>query len=388
MTFNQGSDAVLLKNRYQIKRDSSLSDFEGLISSAVQLDGRTTAFKLAVPSSFTGGLLSDVWAAISLGTLARECKLDVIAAGLQEQVLPDAPIVITPSFLAALSMANEMRSQGGVTVDQTAFRQELAIKARGFIDKDSGETQTIVEFDPDYSVAAILRSGDGFAATSPNERRLIFQHLILQFRRKLEIVARRHGVEPVNEGAAAEVTKFLTELQENSFEHGSRDQNGKVMPGTRLLRLRKYTNNTKAQLLDRCRSFPELAVHVEKSVTEARGPALIEATVSDFGLGIIDSFATSKVAANVQLPNRGELLDLLIYDRLSSKGSDPSAGLGITKALKAARSMGAFVSLRTGEFWRSVSYADDNADPRLQDVAGSTHGRVAGTHWQILWAQQ
>ena len=78
----------------------------------------------------------------------------------------------------------------------------------------------------------------------------------------------------------------------------------------------------------------------------------------------------------------------LLFERLSSKGTDPAAGLGIQRALRAAAQMQAFVSVRTAEFWLAASYAEEGRAKRLIDVAGGEkRARVKGTHWQILWPQ-
>ena len=101
--------------------------------------------------------------------------------------------------------------------------------------------------------------------------------------------------------------------------------------------------------------------------------------MSDFGPGIVDGFlATSAGEAHRQRP-RAELLQDLLHNQLSSK-SDPNAGLGIGNALAAAQEMGAFVSLRTAEFWL-VTRLDKQ--PRLYLRVGE-FAKVPGTHWQLL----
>lgn len=114
--------------------------------------------------------------------------------------------------------------------------------------------------------------------------------------------------------------------------------------------------------------------------------ALVEASISDFGLGIVDGFQASAAGYGPDA-DRLELLEQLIYGRLTSKSNDTSAGLGIQNALDAARRMNAFVSLRTAEFWMAVSFLPEKPEARLVHLGMAPHPPVAGTHWQIFWPQ-
>jgi hypothetical protein len=373
--------------KVQIKRDNTVHDIEQIITDidSWNAQGESTV-DLKLGGRIEGSVLSDIWAAIATGTLSRKSGVRLIAWGLQQNIEPTTTFTRTPAFLVGLAMAESIAPEHGQDVDRQEMRKYFAIQNKGLVDPESGAAQTLVEFDPDYSIAPTLRGGQGFASVTPLVRKQIFEQLILVFRHRLEIGARRRGIAPVAKGAAGVVGKFLAELHENGIEHGSRDAQGKTIPGTRFMRIRKHAANNKQQLLDRCASLSELAQHVERSLSPTNTPALIEAAVSDFGLGIVDAFTASAAGDNLRMSRR-ELLEALIYDRLSSKSGDPSAGLGIQKALAAARQMGAFVSLRTAEFWMTVSFADDNSEPKLRDLSDKTHGRVAGTHWQILWHQ-
>lgn len=342
--------------------------------------------RLNIASRYGGGILSDIWAAILAGTACRRHATRVIASGLQSDIEPDTVFASTPAFLASLSIAEAISPEAGHDVDLAAMRRHFALRSQGLVDPERGVAQTLVEFDPDHSVAPILRGGSGSAAVTPVMRKKLFEQLVLQFRRRLEIGALRQGIVPVGTGPAGDLGRFLAELHENAIEHGTRDANGRMLAGTRFMRLRKHAANHKQQLVERCGSIAELARHIEFS-TPVSGPvALIEASISDFGLGIVDAFAASPASGGLTLGRR-DLLENLIYERLSSKSSDPSAGLGIQKALDAARRMQAFVSLRTAEFWLTISFAGTEAEPRLRDVGANSRSAVSGTHWQIIWHQ-
>ncbi|TDK31844.1 hypothetical protein E2F50_19480 [Rhizobium deserti] len=368
-----------------IKKGISVLELERILAAEVTGQGRKIDFKL--PKDGQSVVLADMWTSIVLGTLAAGNDLRLIAWGLKE-IEAASRFTTTPAFLAALTMADAIAAEFGTEVDRDAFQKRLSLTQLGLVEPESGVAQTLVEFDPEFSVAPVLRGGSGFDAVSPLDRNRIFENLIMKFRQRLEVAAIRNGVSPSNAGPARSVARFLRELHDNAVEHGSRDRNGRTLSATRIMRLRKHVANTKALLVERCGDFEPLARHVYESFAEGGGaPALVEASISDFGLGIVDGFLLSDAGRRYARYGRRDLLQALIYERLSSKSSDTSAGLGLQNALIAARQMGAFVSLRTGEFWLVVSFASDNGEPKLNDVSSATHSRVAGTHWQILWTQ-
>ncbi|MGV1926555.1 hypothetical protein ACQZ6S_14750 [Agrobacterium tumefaciens] len=373
----------------QVRARSSVLELEALIAANLLTEsgpGRRIDLKLA--SNGDAAILADIWTAILLGSLARDTELRLLGWGLKDMIETDSRLATTPAFLVGLTMAASILPETGPEVDRASIRKLLALNRLGLVDQASGAAQTLVEFDPEYSVAPTLRGGTGFSSVSPLDRKRIFEHVVMQFRSRLEIGAIRHGITPGNAGPAGDIGNFLRELHDNGSEHSTRGVNGRTLNQTRFMRLRKHVANRKAMLVKRCGDFAELTKHVGETFSDASTtPALIEASVSDFGPGIVDGFLGSDAGRRFANVNRRELLDALIYDRLTSKSSDASAGLGLQNALLAARRMGAFVSLRTGEFWLVVSFSSENGDPKLRDISTGVHSRVVGTHWQILWAQ-
>ena len=228
----------------------------------------------------------------------------------------------------------------------------------------------MVELDPELPRATPLVSGSG--------GRGAFFEFVRDILRFLEIgaMARKTGVtgESVAKGTLLE---FLYELQANAVEHGRASRN------VRLLRLQKHVYPSRTQALRHAGGFAELTDYLSAQPDRPsnRQFNLVEASVSDFGPGILDGFlATFAGEIHRQRP-RAELLTDLLHRQLSSK-SDPNAGLGIGHALAAAREMGAFVSLRTAEFWL-VMRGQLDTEPRLFFKAGN-FAKVAGTHWQLL----
>ena len=118
----------------------------------------------------------------------------------------------------------------------------------------------------------------------------------------------------------------------------------------------------------------------------------MEASISDFGPGMLDHFLRSNRGLYYREKNRAEVLQKLITTRLSSKHHE-SAGLGTQKAMLAARNIRALMSLRTAEFWVVKAFDADasNGESKLDfgsgisDVQSEGRAFVAGTHWQLLW---
>lgn len=367
-----------------LPKSATLAEMESMLATMEEAQPESS-LRLRTASTFDGGILSDIWAAILIGTASRRRQCELVGWGLQEPITSKTVFAMTPAFLTAASIASSISPEVGNEINRDIARRYFATKFDGLVNPNSGLTQMLVEFDPDYRNAAKLRSRAGSSVVTPTLRTRMFEQLVLKFRQQLEIGASRRGIEPSAGGAAGDLAKFLAELHENSAEHGSRSEDGKTLPGTRFLQVKKHVANNKQALVERSGSFDELRNYLNVAVPDISGPALIEASLSDFGLGIVDGFSRSPAASNIKLARR-KLLDELLYTRLSSKSGDPSAGLGIQKALQAARRMSGFVSLRTGEFWLSGSFADADPNIHLQDVPGS-HPHVAGTHWQLLWLQ-
>ena len=370
-------------NTIDIVKGSTLDDLELILSQLAEIPDETP-LRLRTASTFDGGILADIWAAILVGTASRRHRSDMVAWGVIDAIAPASAFAMTPAFLAGASLATSISPEGGEEINKERARKYLATRYLGLVDHNSGASQMLVEFDPDYRSAQILRGRAD--AVQPSLRAKMFQQLVLEFRAKLEIGALRRNIEPRSVGPAGDLGKFLAEIHENGVEHGSRGADGKTLPGTRFMRVKKHVANNKQQLLDRCGNFEALRDFVSAALPNTGGPALIEASISDFGLGIVDGFSRTPAANNINLGRR-EMLHELIYGRLSSKSGDPSAGLGIQKALEAARRMSGFVSLRTAEFWLSASFAGAETNIRLEDVPDGPHPKVEGTHWQLLWLQ-
>lgn len=364
----------------EIGPSSSLADLEQRLRDLPSA-GQEARARLVVDAFASNDLLADVWGAILCGTLCRRAATHIVYTDPGDGT---ARFATSLAGLAAASMATSIEDNYGRALDGAVLRQSLMLDRDGLVTPDSDVAQTLVEFDPDFPVSPLFQLDNGAAAPGRLRRRL-FQSQVLRFRQMLDVRALRRGGGPVGHGMAGDLGIFLSELHENGLEHGSRDD-GQTLVGTRFLRLRSHTAADVAELVERCGPFRQLRRYVERTFSGCEPVTLVEASISDFGRGIVDAYQASSAGLGPDI-NRRELLERLIYGRLTSKSSDPSAGLGIQKALDAARGMNAFVSLRTAEFWMAVSFLTDTDDPHLVHLGEAPHPPVAGTHWQMFWPQ-
>ncbi len=367
-------------------RDSNLASIEADLAA---LPGRMAALTEAqrsaefrIPSA-SNDLLADIWLAMAVGTAATTWNTDIIARGSTE-ISPQSPFLTSLPLLAGLRTARWILPEAAKDKKLDAPRAGSWLVSRdGGLIPAKGGGQTLLEIDPDFPVAGRLRAS-GRLSSVPSERRRMFTQLVLHLRKQAEIGALRRQIDPVAEGPGGAVGRFLFELHENALEHGSRDPRGGKIPGSRLLRIRKHIANSAEELAGRSGGFPALAEYI----AHIKAPGLIEASISDFGAGIVDGFLLSPAGADHASRDRRELLSSLLFERLSSKGMDAASGLGIQRALRAANLMQAFVSLRTAEFWLFASFADARPHIAMFDVPlDGPRGKVRGTHWQFLWPQ-
>lgn len=366
-------------------RDTGPPETEALLAQIEGLDDsgeNKIEAELLLPSQ-SNAILADTWLGILTGTCVATKSTRVVARGLQT-LDANSQLFTTPAGLAALQAADSIVPEGekSATVEVGKIVNELVARNRGLV-ATRGGGQILFEADPEFPIAAVLRAAMPIVKET-SERRQMFSQLVLDLRRKVEIGALRRKINPVSEGPAGAVGRFLFELHENGLEHGSRDSSGRRLRGARMLRIRKHVANNPEELITRNGGFLELEEYLRSIGTNA----LVEATISDFGPGVVDGFLASPSGLGHEKRERRDLLDSLLFERLSSKGTDPAAGLGIQRALRAAAQMQAFVSVRTAEFWLAASYAGDGRAKRLIDVAGpEKRARVQGTHWQVLWPQ-
>ena len=176
--------------------------------------------ELLLPSQ-SNAILADTWLGIMTGTCVGTRSTRVVARGLQ-MLDVDSQLFSTPAGLAALQGAMMIVPEGAkneaIDIRKTVY--ELIARDRGLVPTRGGG-QILFEADPEFPVAAVLRAAMPVVKET-SERRRMFSQLVLDLRRRVEIGALRRMINPVSEGPAGAVGRFLFELHENGLEHGSR----------------------------------------------------------------------------------------------------------------------------------------------------------------------
>jgi hypothetical protein len=357
-----------------------LSDWQRSVSA-----GQSSELKLSAQSG--GTILADIWAAIAVGTICKT-ETTTLTWGLPNWTpkIDDNFFAQSLAGLTALQMSNNVLTDNRSAVDSDAVERDISLARKGILEQAGASSRTHLEYDPQQPTSLSL--SDRLETGDPSNVRLrLFQDLLLRFRDALELGASRYGIASAQEGAIGDLSAFLSELNDNAFIYAR--ASGSTVPlrrGIRFVRLRKHVANSRADLIARVADTEPLKAYIE-AVTTAEGmQGLIEADVSDFGPGIVDHFLASPKGQFHRDADRLALLQRLLFEKLSSKSFDPAAGEGIGNALKAARRLRSFVSLRTATFWLARSYADYDPSDYLSPVQGGfSHAHVAGTHWQILY---
>ena len=340
--------------------------------------GQIASFEAKVASEWSRRFFLEQWSGIAIAPgLAAAEKTRLLAWGLaawpQRRSLAeyDEAFEVSIPSLLTLQRGGVVSPEGErrAAADATRIRRYVAERRGGLLGQASGQWRSLVEFDPEASVAAAL-DVDG-------DRRGAFLKLVRGVLDKLQVGAlgRRQSLQEIGHKRTA--LEFLWELHMNGWEHASSAR------GVRIMRLAKHLYGGREDLKAKAGSFDELAEYIDRQPVYG-AVNLVEASVSDYGAGILDGFLASDAGHNHRERPRAELLDELRHGKISSKIADPNAGLGILNALRAARAMYAFVSLRTGEFWLTMDGSAEDTEARLKIREGK-YERVTGTHWQILY---
>lgn len=290
------------------------------------------------------------------------------------------PVFADPDFdndeTPALSLAYLLTLQTGGTVvpdGNDALRLPLEVVKnlvsvrRGGLAGVGGRTQRLVEFDGTEPVAAALREHGDYVSA--------FKHVVVSMMRRVEVGAIARNIdEDLTAIGKSDLIDFLRELHSNGYAYA------RAAGAVRVLKFRKNLE-AKDQALERATGFPLLRDYIAGQRQDRLN--LIEASVSDFGPGILEGFRASEVGRGYDDWADDRLMDKLLHEQLSSNADDPNAGRGTVIAIGAARRIEGFVTLRTGRHWYVLDGSRHDAE-RMVPVPGE-HPPVKGTHWTIIY---
>ena len=336
------------------------AESSGRLEARISSDRRASYFK-------------DIWSSLAVATAIDQCAEPassvVIAWGVHDWARQDDEDGFALSYPGIVSL----QRGASVVADAKPNPALSAVEVKRNISRRSGvigsgaRQRTVIELDPDLPIAARLSAG-------PSRRNSFFEFVrsSLAF---LELSALGRKGASVESAAKGTILEFLYELHSNGYEHAQKQNSA------RFLRLQKHQYPSQTIASQHAVGFDELLSYIRSQETTKGFFNLVEASVSDFGPGIVDGFLSTFAGRQFFSTPRGELLGRLLHEQLSSKSSDPNAGLGIGHALAAAHELDAFVSLRTAEFWLTMS---GKSGPVRMNFRNEASPIVTGTHWQLL----
>lgn len=317
----------------------------------------------------------DIWAAIALAACLPDAReSDIVARGMRNWSEPSSYMRFgtTPAALVAIQRGVQIFTDRRPRTALDAGLVQKLIQREGGVFDDGAHRRYIVELDPQLPVSRAL--------VSAVSRGAALKEFLLSSFYLMEINARGASADSLNESADKQaLVRWLNELHANAYEHGRIDN------CVRFLRVEKHQAPRLDILLKHAAGNTPLQSYLREQVGDnPHGPLnFVEASVSDFGPGILDAFGKSFAGAGLAARlERNDLLRRILHEQLSSKSGEPSAGLGIQHALQAAWSLDAFVSLRTAEFALAMRGRLDG-EPVLTFQEGN-RAQVEGTHWQLV----
>lgn len=193
---------------------------------------------------------------------------------------------------------------------------------------------------------------------------------------------------------ADQIYGFVYELYQNTFNHGSLNENQKTIPGLRIIRLRKRISTPKARnaFIEGANGFLELKEYFQKVAPSDKSFKFYEISISDNGMGIVSRYRSvtgTDIGIKPTVSGNLDLLNRIVSESLSSdtKKSEIGEG-GLKKALRAVDRIQGFVSLRSDNLWvfRNPNDSDNLSDNEwLKPVASSKElAPIPGTHFSII----
>ena len=188
---------------------------------------------------------------------------------------------------------------------------------------------------------------------------------------------------------------FVFELYQNTYNHGTLDVNQAIIPGLRIIRMRKRIGNRSSReaFIRGAAKFSELEHYLHEIAPRQKTFKFYEVSITDNGMGILSRFRTT--TQNVRQDGSSGIEDLRLLNRiiaesLSSDDRKSNVGEGgLKRALRAVDTIRGFVSLRTHDLWvyRSPLDNPEKLDYEwLMPVKRSKDfSKIPGTHFSMIF---
>ena len=355
----------------RITRAHSLPDLEKFLTEVAIL--RVSPIKIEVPENFGSQFFKESWMIGLLATAARSTKrrerLTIEHSGNTKQAGPEL------HFKSPFGLARVVYGAQGGTPSSTAS----LIATKGLVVFGGTQLFTIFAVDPEAPIPVVLgRNG-----------RDEFLDEFRRLKRKRLETGQPTGLSTKYPLSDRLVSELALELFQNTLQHGRFSSTNEELPGLRYLSLARHIGNQRDSLVARAAGFRELQQYLVRVVPEKGTFAFLEIVIGDAGIGLVDRFLSTrrdmKVIANSPITRLG-VINRIIKDRLSSKGSDFGAGSGISNALSAIAKLEGFISLRSGSDWLCRDYSGPGKadDLLLRLVSTDDLAPMTGTHYNIL----
>jgi hypothetical protein len=390
---------------HQIKllKRSSLSDLEGLLARIGTAPGR---IQIWLPADLGSGLFKESRAVALLASAASKGLTVVDWTPDSDPARDRRRFGQTIEGLAGLIYSDEIKNIRAVPLELN--REEVRwdiIDREGILEPSCsrGSSLTFCAFDddddaPSQPIALMgLETKEMFIPVFTRYRQTHFEIGVgADYSERIAPDLFDHAEQGFNGSAAIDADRvlagFVFELFKNTLEHGCKDAEGATIPGLRWIRIRKHIGHKKHEFINaHAKSFPTLQAYLDTVIGEEGTCKFYEVAISDNGLGIIDRFVATRPehATNGTIEGKVALVNRIIEQALSSKRAQSGAGHGLRKALKAARRLRGFVSLRTDRVWVCASSTDRapaEQRPLLTPVSAEHEfSPVRGTHFNMLF---
>ena len=188
---------------------------------------------------------------------------------------------------------------------------------------------------------------------------------------------------------------FVFELYQNSYNHGTLDVNQTIIPGLRIIRMRKRIGNwgSREAFIRGADKFSELERYLNEVVPRKKTFKFYEVSITDNGMGILSRFRTTTRIGQQRVSSRTDdirLLNRIVAESLSSDERKSNVGEGgLKRALRAVDTIRGFVSLRTDDLWVYRSPLDDSEksdyDWLIPVKESNDLSRIPGTHFSMIF---
>jgi len=366
----------------KLNKGNSLSDVESLILQASQASEEI--IEIWLPRTFKATLFLETRICALFSTAARNHTLHIIDWIEQGNIGAIDRFSKNIEGVAALKYAQKIvdakKNEINISIRDVLDRIE---KNEGLIEEDSSfKTMTFCAVDSEIAQQPMAFARCHTKAEFGSE-------FVARFRRAFRKDYISSDVATSGE-PISRLADFVYELFENSFSHGCLDEESNLIPGLRILRMRRHLGKLD-DLLQRTPDSKLLGKYFRNIFCNQSNKKFYEISISDQGLGVVDRFQATRPEYIFNANNKESdalKFNEIIEKSLSSKLHQSGTGHGISRALTAINDLKGFISVRFGKEWLVSDFKDDSSGGMLKSIypegVESKLAKISGTHINII----